>query len=482
MARTPVTTVALVGVTVALTAACTGLASVSRSQDGAAARPSPDAAVLAAPVVQRAPRTCAETGRALLERSDAGPVPGLPIGPGVRPAPIAARSVYDFVASVGVNIHSSYTDTPYGDHDRLAAALDDLGVRHVRDGIVPERDDDQYPFLRRLAQEGVCTAALAGDAALDPDSIGDTLADLDAVAPAVEIIEGPNEVDLTYGDDWDTALRRYHIAFAEAVRADGWDVPIVGPSFGRPAAPEQLGDLRAGIDLGNIHPYPDGQPPSANLELNLRAARAVTGAAPVIATEHGYHTAADARGAQASVSDQAAAVYVPRVYLESFAAGVARTYLYELIDQFPDPQDVEAESQFGLLRNDWRLKPAAESLRALLDLLGPRAAEPHTTGALPVAIDTDATDVRALLLQDVDARYWLVLWREVEVSGGAPVRMVDVEPVPATVVLDRPAAATVHRLSSTGPAGGTAEPELSGDRVDVAVAAEPVVVAVEVEH
>jgi hypothetical protein len=56
------------------------------------------------------------------------------LGPEVEPEPTTARPAHAFVESVGVNIHVTYTDTPYAAHERVLQALRDTGVRHVRDG------------------------------------------------------------------------------------------------------------------------------------------------------------------------------------------------------------------------------------------------------------------------------------------------------------------------------------------------------------
>ena len=48
-------------------------------------------------------------------------------------AEMQARRAYDFVNSVGVNTHFSWTNTVYDlKYDELKAALDDLGIKHIR--------------------------------------------------------------------------------------------------------------------------------------------------------------------------------------------------------------------------------------------------------------------------------------------------------------------------------------------------------------
>ena len=77
-----------------------------------------------------------------------------------------------------------------------------------------------------------------------------------------------------------------------------------------------------------------------------------------MATETGYHTLA--RPGRAGVSEAAAAIYIPRLLLNNFAAGVKRTFLYELLDEGMSPHD--NEQHWGLVRYDGAPKPAYHTL------------------------------------------------------------------------------------------------------------------------
>jgi hypothetical protein len=116
------------------------------------------------------------------------------------------------------------------------------------------------------------------------------------------------------------------------------------------------------------------------------------------------------------VTEAAAAAYVPRDYLESFAAGARRAYLYELADEKPDPAGTDSEQHFGLLREDLSPKPAFATLQQLLADI---RSSPGDGDRRPVAVQA-AADVRSLLLDRPDGSRALVLWRRV-VAGAAPV-------------------------------------------------------------
>lgn len=394
-----------------------------------------------------APQTCADAGAALVAAAE-WPSAAVPV---MAPddtalAPVAARSVFDFVTSVGVNVHATYNDTPYSDHDRIIRALRDLHISHVRDGLVAQRDD-QRRFLLDLASQGICTDLIVGHADLDRAGLTTALDEAVAMSPALELLEGPNEADLTVGTDWPTLVEDQQTQLVDgiAARAELRPLPLVQPSFGRLDALEDSAALSLPGDLDNLHPYPGGGPPSQHLLANLQASGQATAQDPIVATEHGYHNAVEASEGHPGVPEEVAAVYVPRVFLESFAAGIDRTYLYELIDQFDDPEDDDPESQFGLLRTDFSEKPAATALRNTLTVLDAEHARPHTAEPLAVKIGTDTDDVRGLLLQEANATWWLAVWRQVgvyDVDSGTPS---EVTPAPATITVDRPVDAEVHR-------------------------------------
>src|SRR5215212_6780342 len=69
------------------------------------------------------------------------------------------QSAAAFHESVGVGIHVSYWDTAYGQADRVADSLAELGVRHVRDGMSlstdPAWNDILYRHLATVAARGI---------------------------------------------------------------------------------------------------------------------------------------------------------------------------------------------------------------------------------------------------------------------------------------------------------------------------------------
>jgi hypothetical protein len=131
-------------------------------------------------------------------------------------------------------------------------------------------------------------------------------------------------------------------------------------------------------------------------------------------TETGYHTSPNATESlyQPGVSDIAQSKYVPRLYLDYFAAGIPYTSVYELIDEHDDRTN--AEANYGLLYYDGTPKPAYAALRNLLALLADRGA-PFTPTPLDYTVSGATSTIRQSLFQKRDGRFYLVLWNEVPV-------------------------------------------------------------------
>lgn len=334
------------------------------------------------------------------------------------PAPAAAavegettRSADSFVDSIGINTHTFFNDTAYySGFELMKQKLSELGIRHVREDLVPDRPD-QYERLNELASIGVKSTLILGD----PD---DGLAELETLSSilsnelrgAVEAVEGPNEFDMRGGADWLPRLQEYHQRLYDAIKSNPalTTLPVIGPSIVQRRNQEALGDISSSLDFGNIHPYPDGESPESNLESHLQRAANNSGSEPVMATESGYHTTAGWTGEHRPTSEQAMATYMPRMYLEYFRNGVARTYGYELLDEKPDRS--WRENNFGLLRNDFSEKPAFAALRNLIDILEDPGPE-FEPAQIAYRLDGDTQDLNQVLLQKRDGTFYLALWR-----------------------------------------------------------------------
>ncbi len=380
-------------------------------------------------------------------------------------APVPPARADDFVDSIGVCTHWSYTDTPYGDFPRASALLGDLGVRHIRDGL--------HPHDRELFDKyGIKTTAIFGpgdtDIAAQLQSIKDSRSFLD-------MIEGPNEVDIftnnaSYkGQVFPEGARLYQNDLFAAVKGSPETAPlgVIAPSTAQAGSNAKLAPLSS-LDYLVMHSYAGGNKPSDSLESdinNIKNAARLQGPnavlKPIVVTESGYHNALNANktlgGVQPGIDEATGAKYFPRHFALYFNAGIRRTFTYEFLNEFPN-EDTNAEANFGLVHRDFTPKPAYTALKNLISLLGESKwntatktwAEPNpnfSPRALDFDLDGDTKDIRSTLLQKADGTYYLLLWREVQsfdTKTGKPI-----ENPPAKVVLTVPAPSEVSALRIT---------------------------------
>jgi hypothetical protein len=332
-----------------------------------------------------------------------------------------ATSADAFVESVGINIHLGYTNTPYARHDAVREKLARLGIRYVRDSAVPGQLA-VHRAMRALASSGIRVDLLVGDP-LRRHGSGTLEQQLTLVKrqllPAVASLEAPNEFDNQGYANWRPLLRDYHRCLFELVKSDPAlaHVPVVGPSLIHLASYGRLGDLSRNLDYGNVHSYPGGAPPDQDSQMtfDLDQAARVAGQKPIQATESGYHNAVNTQATgHPPASEQVAAVYMPRLYLDYFRRGIARTFAYELIDEWPDPSHTNPEGDFGLLRNDLSEKPAFTAVRRLISLLSDRGPG-FTSGTLDYSVEGAPRTLRRVLLQKRDGSFFLALWNAVSI-------------------------------------------------------------------
>ncbi len=372
-----------------------------------------------------------------------------------RPPLVQAQPSATVADGVGVNIHLLYGGTRYADFPAVRAALNDLGVRHVRDSLGNARKD-QYAMTNTLAADGIKTNFTV-DKTTDVAAIGARLDTVAAnMAGAVESLEPPNEYNLSGSPTWAQDLRAYQPELYRQVRnrpaLDG--VKVLGPALARRQGYTEVGDLSAHLDAGNLHTYPGGFVPTRNMDSQIANQAAISGDKPVVVTEAGYHDALNTTLKHYATPEAVAGTYVPRLALEYHSRGV-RSYLYELFEQNAEPAYSDMEMHFGLVRSDGTRKPAYVALRNLLRLTADPS-EPFSPGALSYSASSSTAGVKQTLLQRRDGTFVLLLWRDVAVWD--PIAKVALHPAPATVDVRLGDAATVttHRPSRSAAAQAVA--------------------------
>ncbi len=348
-----------------------------------------------------------------------------------------------FVDSVGFNIHLHYTDTAYySSFPKVRDALLELHVRHVRDGLVTAPISAYVDRFNELGKLGIKTVFIT-----KPEQTPAILSAFPAkVGRTFEGYEAPNELDISGDPHWSDTLRHYLPILYTVAKASGYGA--IGPSLVKEPSYAQLGNIQSFASAGNLHNYPGGRNPGTSgwgadgygsMAWNLNHVRRTAGTLPVITTETGYNNDPKFEN---YVPEVVAAKYLPRLLLYQFSSGIRRTYLYELLSS--------GHEDYGLMSAACVPKPAFASVRSLLALLDDHDTRPDA-GHLDYRLSSVGPEIRHLLLQKSDGRFFLALWLESS-SYDVPSRQARSQPTQgAQLALPwRPRAVVLHRWTESG--------------------------------
>ena len=327
------------------------------------------------------------------------------------PAPLRAS---DFVASLGVDLHLQDLNSKAKAPATLDA-LHYLGITNVRSGL----NDSLLAsgsIASLLADSGVKLDVLL-NARNDPTA---TIAGIAAFSKAhnhaVAAIEGPNEINnwpVSYlGQTGAKGAVAFLNAAAAAARGD--------PDLADVSIFDLTGAARAALasgdnaDFVNIHPYPkQGKQPFQVIE--AAAARHGLAGKGLVITEAGYHTGVGNLTWE-GVDALTQAKLTLNLLADAKALGVARTYLYELID-YRDTTGSSADKNFGLFDTDFKPKPVATAVHNLTSILADNAADAASfqTEALDYHVSGLPTGGHSLLLEKANGSFEFVLWAEPQI-------------------------------------------------------------------
>ncbi|HYZ33075.1 MAG TPA: carbohydrate-binding domain-containing protein [Crenalkalicoccus sp.] len=337
-----------------------------------------------------------------------------------------AMRAADFVGKLGVCVHLDYFNTAYGlpdgsstDMAKVTKALGYLGVHNLRVGVpTPET----LPQLQALAAAGYKFDVLMPSSSSD----GQLKGQLDAIRPilgAVTSIEGPNEVNLTSDFSWngqqgDAAARGYQQALYTAVKSnpdfagikvDALTLAGVGTDYYA-----AFGDMSHSADAGNMHVYSyNSAAPAPTIRYALGLAGQVTPGLPTVFTETNYTSAPAIQG---STTEAVQGKYVLELIMDTAQAGVAQTYLYELLDVRNDPGQTGSDMHYGLFHADGTPKSAATGLHNLTAILADTG--PNASGFQPDSFAYSLSGLPAsgnsMVLQKSSGEHDLLVWAEPE--------------------------------------------------------------------
>jgi hypothetical protein len=295
-------------------------------------------------------------------------------------APPAPERTSTFLQNIGINTHLGYASTAYyGQPQSVLSALQYLGVNTIRD-VPPGYDHDPTTIAANgaVAAAGVQFDALVvGNGAVD---LTDTMADIAAFQQqypgSIAAIEGPNEINgwpITYDGIADTYAAGVQVTqdLWTAVQGDSSleTVPVYALTLsygitGVAAGEEQLGDLAPYVTYGNAHVYGGSSNVwQEKMPLWLPILTQDAPGRPAVITETGYTTT------PSQVDELSAAKYNLNTFFENALNGIAKTYLYELVDEGPSATDTNIEHHFGEFHNDWTPKAGATAIHNLTTIL-----------------------------------------------------------------------------------------------------------------
>lgn len=366
-----------------------------------------------------------------------------------------------FLDGIGVNTHLSskaYTERI----EIVENAVRTAGIRHVRDEIRPT---DNLQLRRLLCSRcGIRFHLLVSPVTNTASQMLSYVQRLGA--ENVSVIEGQNEGDSDWfkaqpqaRNDWSSTVVAYQREIFQMLRARFKSdvLPIASPTVLN-WKPGDMLLIRPAADFSDIvaiHAYVQhGEEPETKADYsaiswyvrNMRNAFKPDG--PIMVTEAGYNTMTRPGGT--GVSENAAAIYIPRMLLNNFANGIQRTFLYQLLDGGSDPG--EWEHHFGLLRHDNSPKPAYDALVSLVGGMAVDDWQPSRDDELRLlhVESVPPSEIRYLAFKQRSGALVVAIWRAVSCWDVASATDIVVEPQPVTIGLSRPASRVAMLVVGSG--------------------------------
>lgn len=368
-----------------------------------------------------------------------------------------ASRAYDFCDSVGVNTHFSYTDTAYYQQPAtLIAAIQQLHIRHVRDGLAAGWvAPNLYSIFEQLDQAGIGANLVMPNPGASAPSV-QVIEALLPNYPSADAIEDPNEYDQSGDPAWAADLRGYLPVIWQAGQDTG--LPVFGPSLTQTDSYPTLGNVSADISDGNLHVYWGGRNPETSgwggpdaqnnyygsLPYDFDQLEIDSPGKPVVMTETGY--VVNNAPSQNVIPESVEAIYEPRLLLHAWNMGIRRTYIYELMDDPSSPPGL------GLLRPDLTARPAYTALANLMSLLSDSEGgfSPQT---LTYWLDGVSDPIETTVLEKQDGSFWLALWEPASIFDVNAV--VPVTVAPRTIKLSVDSGMQIEQVWSFDDAGNT---------------------------
>ena len=347
----------------------------------------------------------------------------------------------ELLDTFGVNTHVN--SAPYDDTLRITAALDYIGFKNIRQSS--PIDDGSYSGILALGQAGARIDLIINGGG--PVDLAGAMHNVYTLAPYLNAVENVNEAAIfpigyagLKGVDAAVALQKdLYTAVRSTPSLD--NVPVYSFTIGGadPAAYPAIGDLSAYTDYANIHAYPpQGLRPIFVIHAAIDGGRTDAPSKPVVLTETGFYTLPNGVG-WGGIPESLQASYLLDEVLDEAAAGVSRTYLYDLLDDGADPNGTNQEAHFGLFHVDGSAKLSATAFHNLTSILsdGSPAAANFPTSAFSftaTGVPYDYTG-NTLLIDKSDGSHVVAVWNEEQLWDTDRLTPIAAQHFPTTVDL-----------------------------------------------
>ena len=364
----------------------------------------------------------------------------------------------DLIEMIGVNVHMGYTDGAYVRADNVLADLKFLGINHIRDVL---RGIESQPALQaRAALKGLVHNNIRLNifcpTGWDATSVA-WLRSLETAVPgAIASIEGYNEINnfpVTFeGQSGAAAAKAGQKALYETIKSDEVlkHVPVIdmtGFEMIRDPTFSYATTLTGYADVMNIHAYAqNGAQPHDWINPARPAIYKNVGAdLPKVITEFGYASRPESNWGFIGVDERTQAKGVLNGLFAAARSGYDKVYLYELLDEKPDPALTDLQFHFGLFTFDNTPKLAAQTIRNVTTILASDDQPPKSPGTPanepPISVRADEPDndlpVYSMVLAKGNGTRIVAVWREPPFWDRATGRPLEAPSIQATVSFGR---------------------------------------------
>ena len=347
---------------------------------------------------------------------------------------IPSMPLATFQDSLGVDIHIEYTDGKYADANQVLKDLQYLGIHNVRDGIP---NSGWLPAgqglngLKLLAQNGVHFDFVT-ECNLNLDTSMASLDSLIQQYPGIAVsVEGPNEINnfpcRTGSGNNEQNGENFQKALYSHIQNDSHFPKNFPVLYMTGAAPINLHNQGGFANVANTHPYPyKGVQPFARLQSDFNSYfSSYTQSDPHQITETGYATIPNPSDPD-GVDPLAQGELILNLYFDAALQGNTHTYLYQLLEAYPN-YATSSDTAFGFFNyNDGSPKAIAQVLHNIAQILPPD--KPSSQQTVQATITGLPSTAHTLALTGSDGSVTIFMWNEQPVWNAASDGLLYVNP------------------------------------------------------